>query len=162
MRVAIISDIHDNLINLKKCLSWCRSNSIASIFCCGDVTNQDTLEILANNFEKSIYLVQGNVELYETSVLQKFSNIEYFGKIANFVFEKYDIGMCHQPYLIDKVLDRKSDIVFYGHTHKPWIEEREGVNIVNPGPLGGMFELATFAVWDTEKGSIDLKRVEDI
>lgn len=162
MKVLIISDIHDNQINLKKCLTWCRSNNIASIFCCGDVTNGETLEMLSKNFSKEIYLVQGNVELFDESILQEFENIKYFGKIANFEFDKFSVGLCHQPYLIEKVLEKKSDIIFYGHTHKPWIEDKGRTKIVNPGTLGGTFSLGTFAVWDTESGGLELFRVEDV
>jgi predicted phosphodiesterase len=59
--------------------------------------------------------------------------------------------------MISKVLGENGVmIVFYGHTHEPWIEERRGVKVINPGTLGGVFANATFAVWDTEKKDIKL------
>ncbi|MCK4745114.1 metallophosphoesterase family protein, partial [Candidatus Parcubacteria bacterium] len=51
MKVAIISDIHDNIPNLKKGLAYCAENNIEKIFCCGDVTNSETLKFLADNFQ---------------------------------------------------------------------------------------------------------------
>jgi uncharacterized protein len=167
MKVAIISDIHDNQINLQKVLDWCGSNSITSIFCCGDVTNLETLEMIVNNFSGDIYLVRGNCELYDEKDIvpkghDKILSIKYCGKIANFKLDKYSIGLCHEPYLINKVLDKKCDIIFYGHTHKPWIEDRGDTKIVNPGTLGGTFSLGTFAVWDTENGNLKLLRVENL
>jgi predicted phosphodiesterase len=53
--------------------------------------------------------------------------------------------------------NNKCDIIFYGHTHKPWIEIKNGIQIVNPGTLGGVFTPATFAVWDTDKREPELK-----
>ena len=50
------------------------------------------------------------------------------------------------------------DIIFYGHTHKPWIEDRGGTSIVNPGTLGGVFQKATFTFWGNDK--LELKILE--
>jgi len=52
------------------------------------------------------------------------------------------------------------DIIFYGHTHKPWIEEKNGVKLVNSGTLGGVFQKATFAVWDTDQDEPELKIID--
>ncbi len=47
MKIVIISDIHDNHVNLNKCLSWCKNNEIEEMICCGDVANDETIEILS-------------------------------------------------------------------------------------------------------------------
>jgi len=68
------------------------------------------------------------------------------------------VGVCHEPFLVKEVLAKGDcDIIFYGHTHKPWIEIKDGIQIVNPGTLGGVFTPATFAVWDTGSGQLELK-----
>ncbi len=54
------------------------------------------------------------------------------------------------------------DIIFYGHTHKPWIEEQNQIKIVNPGTLGGVFQKATFALYDTGDRKLELKILETI
>ena len=64
MKIAIISDIHDNLVNLKKCLDWCGQNGAEAVICCGDVTNGETLAFLRDNFRGPIHLVRGNMEIY--------------------------------------------------------------------------------------------------
>ncbi|MBI4779624.1 metallophosphoesterase family protein, partial [Candidatus Falkowbacteria bacterium] len=46
MKFLIISDIHDNLINLEKCLNWGRDREIVNAICCGDVVNSETLAYL--------------------------------------------------------------------------------------------------------------------
>ena len=57
---AVISDIHDNLVTLKQCLDWCNEQKYADLICCGDVTNSETLNFLARNFDGTIHLVKGN------------------------------------------------------------------------------------------------------
>lgn len=158
MKIVIISDIHDNLINLKKCLEWCCVNNIKKMICCGDITNSETLKFLSENFCGNIYLVRGNIEIYEDSEIEYFDNIKYFGKIGRIELGGKIFGICHEPYLIDKILEKeKCDIIFYGHTHSPWEAKKGTVKLINPGTLGGMFGKATFAVWNSEKDELELK-----
>lgn len=158
MKIAIISDIHDNQVNLKKCLTWCNKNKIKNIFCLGDITNEETLEILANGFKKEIFLVRGNAEIFDEKKIEKYANINNGGVVDVIETEKTKIGLCHEPYLINKILKNKEvKYIFYGHTHKPWIEEVGDIKIINPGTLGGVFSRATFAVLDLKNKKLELK-----
>jgi len=108
-------------------------------------------------------LVRGNMELFEDSDLEKLENIHYGGRVAIWKIGDLDIGVCHEPYLIDKVREKGSpDIIFYGHTHKPWEETRQGVRLVNPGTLGGVFSKSTFATYNLETGELELIFVDNI
>ncbi len=163
MKIAIISDLHDNLVNLEKCLVWCQANNIQEIICCGDVTNTDTLSFLSSRFPSTIHLARGNMEIFYDEEVEQFSNIKYYGRAGGiFNIEDKKIGICHEPYLIDNLLSDNPDIIFYGHTHKPWIEKKNNTKIVNPGTLAGMFQKATFAFWDTSKDKLELKILENL
>lgn len=158
MKVAIISDIHDNLVNLKKCLDYCKAEKVEQMICCGDVTNVETLNFLSKNFKNTIHLVRGNMEIFADEEVGEIKNIIYYGRIGNFEISGRKIGICHEPFLFDKVLERGDcEIVFYGHTHKPWIETKKNTRFLNPGTLGAVFQKATFSIWDVPKGQIDLK-----
>ena len=37
--------------------------------------------------------------------------------------------------IYQEALDRECDIAMYGHTHRPFLEERGGITILNPGSL---------------------------
>jgi uncharacterized protein len=158
MKIAIISDIHDNIANLKKFLEWCGKNNIEKIICCGDLTNGDTLLFLVAAFFGEIFLVRGNADNYDEDELVAYQNITYGKRTAVWEIGGQTIGACHEPFLIDEVLGKgKCQAVFYGHTHKPWIEEKDGARIINPGTLGGVFYRASFAVWDTTMPVPELK-----
>ena len=160
MKVAIIADIHDNLPNLQTCIDQCKKSGIENIICCGDVTNKETLQLMSENFPGKIMLVRGNVEIFEDEDLEECLNIECGGRVGSWEIDGKIAGACHEPFLIDKVLEKWScEIVFYGHTHKPWEEERGGTRIINPGTLGGVFYRPTYAVWDTQTGEMELKFV---
>jgi putative phosphoesterase len=165
MLIAIISDIHDNLANLKKCLDWNLSNGVEKIICCGDVTNLDTIDYLAKTFSGEIFLVGGNMELYEEKDLDQYKNISYSGEIGLRELGGLSLGFCHEPAKTRRVLKLSlaaPDFIFYGHTHKPWLEHDGDTIIVNPGNVAGVFHQATFAVLNTETKKLDLKIIADL
>lgn len=158
MKIAIISDIHDNISNLDKCLKWCKSSLVEVIICCGDITNAETVEYMATNFIGEILLVKGNCGIFEDNQIVGFKNINNLGRIGRVKLGGKNIGICHEPFLIEKVKELGvCDIIFYGHTHKPWIDEKTGVIEVNPGTLGGVFQRATFTYYDTSNSKLELK-----
>lgn len=160
MKFLVISDIHDNLVNLEKCVNWGRGKEITNAICCGDVVNAETLEYLAEKF-KTIYLVRGNLEIYDELEIKKYKNINYLGRFGVFELDNRVIGLCHEPWFIKKVLElKKCAVIFYGHTHQPWLEEKDGRLTANPGTLGGVFSKASFAVYDSLSGRLELKILE--
>jgi uncharacterized protein len=163
MKIAVISDIHDNLVNLAKCLNWCKQNNIESLICCGDIANGETLKIISEGFKNKIYLVKGNMEIYDNAELVNFDNIEYFGQAGRFELAGKKIGLCHESFRFEDVLKLGvCDIIFYGHTHKPWQETKNVVMFVNPGNVSNTFFRATFAVWDTVDNKLELKLLDEM
>ena len=165
MLIAVVSDIHDNLANLDKVLGWCRANRVERLICCGDTTTIETIHHLAAGFRGEIFMVRGNIELYENDELSVLKNINFYGAVGSIETDGLKIAFCHEPTHIDKLLDRKSsrpDFVFYGHTHKPWLEKRDGTSLVNPGNVAGVWHQATFAVLDTAQRKLELKIIADI
>lgn len=163
MKLAIISDIHDNLVCLDKFLRIARAEKIDHLLCCGDVTNRETLIHLHDNFPGTIYLVYGNLELYQPEEAN-LERINFLGRYGHFNFFGHDIGAGHEPWSIEKILAKypEAEIIFFGHTHQPGLSEREKVIVVNPGTLGGVWYKASFAVWDSEKRDLQLKILENI
>ncbi len=164
MKVAIISDLHDQLTNLRKFLDYSLENKIKKIFCLGDVTKQETLSCLARNFSGDIFLVRGNADLYSESILKKFNNIKDYQSIGNKKIDKLNIAFFHEPEKVKNLNLNKlrPDFVFYGHTHKPWLEKTQGYFFVNPGNLAGIYYPATFAVLDTKNKNLKLKTINEI
>lgn len=157
MLIAIISDIHDNLAYLEKFLVWIKDKNISNIICCGDVTKPEALEIVLDKFKGTIDLVRGNADIYTDEEMKKYENIRYHGRVGRIELGAKFFGICHEPLLIEKVLELGDvDMVFYGHTHKPWKEKKDGVELVNPGTLGGVFQKATFASYDLEEDKLKL------
>ncbi len=157
MKLAIISDIHDNEAYLEAFLTWAKKNNIETLLVTGDVGTVETVEMIAT-FEGPIYFVFGNADNFEESDIPK--KIISLGQSGTIELDHLRIGLCHQPEKIKKLLEEKPYIIFHGHTHIPWIKNEGETFIVNPGPLGGQRNPSTFAVWDTEKPLPELVRTD--
>jgi len=103
MKIVIVADIHDNIVNLEKLLGWCRDNKVDGIICAGDITNAETLQYLSENFFGTIYLIRGNMEIYEEFEVNKYKNIKYLGRFGAIEIDKKIIGVCHEPSFIDEL-----------------------------------------------------------
>lgn len=166
MKIAIFSDSHDNVPNTEKALDLINRENINLIIHCGDLAAPAMLsKVIAPKFSGEFHFVHGNVgdpELLE-KVAQAFSNIKIHGEIGKIEVGGKKIAFTHFP---EKALELAKkdefDLVFYGHTHKPWEEKVGHTRLVNPGTLAGMFYKATFAIYDTETNKLELKILEQI
>lgn len=152
MKIAIIADTHDNLKNFEKALNWIKNEKIKLIFHCGDISNQETIDFANKNFDGEIKYVKGNADW----------NLDLPEK-DEMEFNKKKIAFTHFPDIAKKLSQSgKYDLVFYGHTHRPWDEKIGETHMVNPGELAGQFTKPTFAIYDTSTGTLELKILETL
>ncbi len=161
MKIAIISDTHDNLATLDKFLAYIKQNPVDLIIHCGDIADGITLERIVKNFGGKILVVFGNMDYQETveKAVKKFpGRIELSKNFGKARLGGLKIGFCHhKENALQYCQSQEFDYMFYGHTHKPWLETVNGCQLANPGTLAGMFYQATFALLDTETKKLELK-----
>ena len=148
----MVEDTHDNWANFSKAIKWINKEKIQVILHCGDIQSQDTIDDAIKSFDGEIQFVKGNGD-WGVNV-PDFLELEIDGK---------KIGMVHFPAEAKKMAQSKNfDMVFYGHTHKPWDEKIGTCHMINPGELAGQFYKPTFAVYDTDTGKMELKILEKL
>lgn len=164
MKVAIFSDLHDNIPNLNLFLNWVKNNQVKSLIFCGDLANVQTLKYLAESFTGKIYIVGGNADSFYLSDTKKFKNLVYQEDKLEFKIDNQKILIAHKPNDLKRYLfeDNSFNFAFYGHTHKPWLKQEDGVIVANPGTLKEVFGKSSFAVLDSETGKLELKILETI
>lgn len=162
MTVAIFSDLHDNLPNLNLFLNWVGKYQIDSLIFCGDLSCFNTLKELATNFKKDIFIVGGNADSFYNKDVSQFKNVTYNQEKLELKLDSKKIIITHKPVDLKKYLSENNnfDFAFYGHTHKPWIKEEDGVIIANPGTLKEYLGRSSFATLDTKNGKLELKILE--
>jgi putative phosphoesterase len=159
MKIAIISDTHDNLENLKKFFEFVKKEGVEILVHCGDVCNGETLKEIERNF-KEIYLCLGNADIKE-SLLKEAKRTRIFEKEGKIEINGLKIGFCHMFNVKEKNL-KGFDFYFFGHTHWPFLKKEDDCYLANPGNLAGLFYKATFAILDTKSKKLELKILEKV
>lgn len=162
MKIAIISDSHDNVSRIDQILEMLKKENINIIIHCGDVCAPGVMKYIAEKFEGKIYLSLGNVDgdhdMMEKIANEQFKNIDLFEKYGEIEIDNIKIAFTHFPEKAKELASTgKYNFVFYGHTHKPWEEEINNCKLLNPGTLAGLFNKSTFAILDTETKKVKLQ-----
>ena len=179
MKIAIISDVHDNIPNLKKVLDYCASNKIEKIICCGDLASLETLDYLNDNFTGEIFFTFGNMDNgylknypFENNQYRNTKIFTNFGELKIEISPRKTLGrgetsisiaFVHFPQEAKELCETgKYNFVFHGHTHKPWTEIINTCTLLNPGNVANQIYPPTFAVWDVDQNKFDLIRINEL
>ena len=129
MKLLIVSDTHGRDANLEAAVL--REQPFDMLFHCGDVEGREFyIEALA---ECPCTIIAGNNDFF--SDLPKEDEITVF-KHRILVTHGHFYGVSMDlSRLIDEARSRNCGCVFFGHTHKPVIDEEDGIMVLNPGSL---------------------------
>ncbi|MFA5134846.1 MAG: metallophosphoesterase [Patescibacteria group bacterium] len=161
MKIAIVSDSHDNLANIEKVTAYLDRHPVAMLIHCGDVCAPSTLRVFAESFSKPIHVCFGNVDgdqyLMTKWSYEEFSNVTLHGDIGELEAGRKKIAFVHFPKVAHGLAAEGAyDIVFYGHTHEPWEETVGKTKLVNPGNVANIRNKPSFALYDTDSGKLEL------
>jgi len=167
MKIAIISDTHDNTATLKKAIDWIKKEKIKTIIHCGDIFKPETLKEGLKDFEGKICLIFSKADADFSRIPEdSFKNLpksKVFEESGQIKISGKKIAFCHFPEIgRDLAKTQKYDLVFYGHTHKPWEEKIGKTRLVNPGNIAGLFFRPSFAIYDTKTDKLELKILEKL
>lgn len=161
MKIAVLSDIHDNIWNLNKALEKIKELSVEKVIFCGDMCSPFTSQILASS-RLPTFAVFGNndgdqVNLTKSTQghIQYFSLTDEYGTLAE---DRIKIAFVHYPkQALALAKSAEFQVVFYGHTHIKDLQTVSSV-ICNPGSICGVVAgkpaPASFAVLDTQTKQI--------
>jgi putative phosphoesterase len=159
MKLAIVSDIHDNLWNLQLALQAAGEAEV--LLCCGDLCSPFVIDELVK-FNGEVHIVFGNndADLYRiTTKAAKLANCYLHGELFEAVFEGKRFAVHHFDYLARPLSKSGSyDVVCFGHNHELEISRAGACLLINPGPvMGAKFTSGrwedvapTFVIYDTK------------
>jgi uncharacterized protein len=169
MRLAILSDIHDNLWNLAAAMEIVRNAD--ALLCCGDLCSPFVIDELAK-CEAPVHIVFGNndADLYRiTSKAQKKSNCYLHGELFQAIFDGRRLAMNHFDYLARPMAKSGDyDVVCFGHNHEFEITREGTALLINPGPImGAKFSSGkwedtepTFVLYDTIADTVEAYAID--
>lgn len=154
MKLAILSDIHDNIWKLEELLAELEADLLIY---CGDFCAPFTLAQIAEGFSGPVHAVFGNNDgdqFLLGRVASKFPHVVLHGDFAELSLDGRQVAVTHYPE-IGRALARGGtyDLVCHGHSHERIIEATNGTVRVNPGEVMGRFGLSSYAIYDTGTGT---------
>ncbi len=165
MLIAVLSDIHDHLPNLRAALGQIAARTddagepVAALVCCGDLNSPFVVGELAKGFAGPVTAVFGNNDgdRYRiTTNAAATANVTIAGETAVLTFEQRRVFVHHfndVGALIAK--SWQCDLVCYGHNHEYLLRRGDqGTVELNPGAIMGWRPghgdvPPTFALYDT-------------
>lgn len=160
MRIAVLSDIHDNIWKLETLLANLEADSL--IFC-GDFCAPFTLAQIAEGFAGPIHAVFGNNDgdqFLLARVAGRFPHVTLHGEFAELTLDGCRVAVTHYPE-IGRALAQGGvyDLVCHGHSHERVVQQEGKTVRVNPGEVMGRFGLSTYAIFDTDAGHVEILEV---
>jgi len=139
MRLAILSDIHDNVWKLAAALEAVRATD--ALLCCGDLCSPFIIHQLGRGYAATTHIVFGNndADLFRiTSIARNYPQIHLYGEFFAGEFDGRKVAMNHFDAIARPLAaSAQYDLVCFGHNHREEIGRVGDTVIVNPGPIMG-------------------------
>ena len=168
MKIAVVSDIHDNFHNLTLFFNdIITRGDIGKIICLGDFINAGVAKHFAH-FQIPTFAIFGNNDGELVGItkvaLKEGSNLEVgFSTFDILEIEGRKLFLTHYPMLARPMAKSKDfDAVFYGHNHLKHQEIVDNCLLLNPGEISAhKTTIATYAIYDTRTNSAQIIELEN-
>jgi putative phosphoesterase len=167
MRIAVLSDIHDNVWKLAAALDAVRESTDAML-CCGDLCSPFIAHQIGRGYPHPVHIVFGNNDGDQfriTANAAKYPHLRIHGEIFTAEFDGRKFAMNHFD-AIARPLAASGlyDVVCFGHNHLHEITRVGKTLAINPGAImGATFGAdgsrrdvpSTFVIYDTASGDTE-------
>jgi putative phosphoesterase len=159
MIIAVMSDSHDNIWNLREALAIIKKRNAQMIIHCGDFIAPFTL----------VELDQGGIPVHgvfgnndgDKYLLTKFSltsltNVTLYDPVGLVDADGFKIAFTHHSIVGEGLAaGGKFNLVCFGHSHKYYFKKNDRTILLNPGEIMGKDGLPSFCLVDTNTGNVE-------
>jgi len=149
-KISLLSDSHDNIVNIKKVVKISNDRECSHIFHLGDIVSPLSAKALSG-FKGELEVVFGNCDGDKIELQKTINNSG--GSISKpplkLVLNKKIFILMHEPFLLEEIImSKEPDFIFFGHTHENYFRREEKTVIINPGETAGIKNKPTFYILD--------------
>jgi putative phosphoesterase len=136
--IGILSDSHDNLPRVRQAVRLFNDAGCDLVIHAGDIVAPFAVDEL-RNLRAPVKAVFGNCDGEKAGLTRAFRGLgEIREAPLTFTHAGVRFLVCHLDSAAADYADRDAhDVVVFGHTHRPLVESRDGVLMLNPGETGG-------------------------
>jgi len=156
--IGILSDSHDNLTRVRQAVRLFNDAGCTLVIHAGDFVAPFTVDEL-RNLRAPVKAVFGNCDGEKAGLARAFQGI---GEIGDGPLAFGHAGLRFAVVHLDssaatQAASGQFDLVIFGHTHRPLVESRDGVLLINPGEAGGWLRgKSTVALLDPAALTVDI------
>lgn len=159
MKVAVISDIHDQLGNLERALRLVQESGAGVLLFLGDLCAPFTLVQLAEGFAGPVHVVFGNNDGDTFQIAQvagKYPHVTLHGQLAELEIDGRKLALNHYPAIARRLAESGAyDAVFSGHDHRRYQHQIGNTLWANPGEIMGRYGQPGFGLYETTNGEFN-------
>ena len=141
MLLAVMSDTHDHIWNLRKAIGIIKERDAEVIVHCGDFVAPFMLKEL-EQAQIPVHGVFGNNDgdqyLLTKMSLTEPSNIHLYGLMGELALDGFKVAFTHYRVVADGLaVSGQFHLVCFGHSHEAFLERGEKTDLLNPGEVMG-------------------------
>jgi putative phosphoesterase len=164
MKIAVFSDVHDNIHNLSLILNKIKNDGITIAIFLGDFTAPGTSNIIfefCKNNKIEFHGIFGNCDGEKARIFDaatKNGIHMFFREYGELTLAGKKIFLIHYPDFARQLAKSGDyDVVFYGDDHIKHFEVLEnGCILANPGEVSThKYGICSFLIWNTEDNSVE-------
>jgi len=161
MKIAVISDTHDQIWRLQKILP--ELNKADILLHCGDLCSPFMVHALGNGLRIPVHIVLGNNDgdaLALKSAVDMYEHMFLYGRLASIQIEGLQTAMTHYPDTARALAAAgEYDLVVYGHDHTAFYKRAGKCMLLNPGEFLGLNGTSSYAVLDSD--TLEITMIEE-
>lgn len=168
MKIAIISDIHDQKQHLDIVIQQLKDRSISQVIALGDYCAPPTVNQLVQS-QLNCRCIFGNNDGDRARIKEVAASSD--GRVTfsqqefdHFEVEGRKVFITHYPDIANSVAPSGVyDAVFYGHDHQRYQEVLNNKTLLlNPGEIWGWLNgVVSYAIWDTDTNTAEIIQVAE-
>lgn len=149
MKLLIVSDTHGDVRALRRVVD--KEQDAAAVFFLGDgLRDAETLQ--EERPALRLYTVRGNTDL---SANAPATALAPFGGVLFFYTHGHGYGVKSSlTELAEAAAVRDAQVALFGHTHRPALEQRNGVILFNPGALSSLQGEGHYGIATVQDGNV--------
>jgi len=153
MKIAILSDTHDDTASTGKALEIAKSKGCQMLIHAGDLCSPFTARLVRESLIPA-HCVFGNNDGDRIHLAQI---VDIKPAPRHIDGAGTSIVVFHEPFINEYIDPDRVDLLIFGHTHKLTINERTPMKIINPGTVSGaLVNVRSFVIIETETGKVEV------
>ncbi len=162
MKIAVLSDSHDNIWKLRAAMPHLQS--AGAVIHCGDLCSPFMLRAVGEGLAQTpFHLVWGNNDgdrLLLARIAAGLPQVTLHGDLAQVELGGLRVAVNHYPEIGRALaLSGLYDLVCCGHNHEAQQERLGNCLLLNPGELMGLKGRSTLALFDTDSRGVEFVEV---